>query len=454
MKRWAGLFFVLFILVSGCVQASERPDGKPNGQDNNNQSQAANEQEEVQLTYFSRYPEMEKTNQRLIDAFEEKNPHIQIELKSYAPLSYWSKISAMAAAGSAPDVFDMNSDFVDEWASKGFLYNLQDFVDNDINKEDYFTSVFDAVRYPDKETGDMYAFPYAWVTTVLYYNKDMFDEAGLEYPTKEWTWDEFLHAAQTLTLDTNNDGRTDQYGFWLYGRYAHIEPWIYQNDGLILNNEKTEFAMDDNAREAVKFLTNLTAEHKVSPKPMEMQGTNQSDIFPLGTAAMWVDGSWNIENNRNIINGQFDWGISTVPRGNNWKEDVAYGWPDNIAIFNETDHPQEAWEFIKFMTGKERTVENYTGGQVPVFKEAAISDEWLEKDKLPDNKSIILEQGELVVRNSFTRNWAEWRGYGTAEGSGMNGEVDQILDGKKTFDEAMDSLEKYANEVLEQAYQN
>jgi multiple sugar transport system substrate-binding protein len=396
---------------------------------------------------------MEKTNQELIKEFESTHPNIKVELQSYEPSNYWPKLSAMAAAGKAPDVFDMSSGFIDEWAAKDLVYNLQGFVDRDLFEDDYYTSVFDAVRYPDKQSGDMFAFPYAWVTTVLYYNKNMFDEAGLEYPNNEWTWDEFLNAAQKLTLDENNDGQTDQYGFWFYGRYAQVEPWIYQNNGRILNEEKTEFAIDENAEEALQFLTDLTTKHKVSPRPKDVQGTNQQDIFPMGQAAMWVDGSWNIENNRNVVD-QFEWGMTTIPRGDNWKEDVTYGWPDNISIFNKTEHPEEAWEFIKFMTGKERSVENYEGGKVPIFKETAMSDEWLEKDKTPENKELILKQGERMGRNSYTRNWSEWRGYGAAEGSGMNGEIDQVLDGEKTFDEAMESLTKYANDVLESAYQN
>lgn len=456
MKKWTS-FSLIFLLIIGLLAACEQsPKQSTEGQvksENNHDQKETETSKEVNLTYFSWDPAMEKTNQQLIDQFEKTHPNIKVDLQSYEPSSYWPKISAMAAAGKAPDVFDMSSGFLDEWASKGLLYNLQDFVDKDLNKDDYFTSVFNAVRYPDKQTGDMYAFPYAWVTTVLYYNKNMFDEAGLDYPTKEWTWDDFLKSSQKLTLDKNSDGQTDQYGFWFYGRYAQIEPWIYQNDGRILNEDKTKFALDENGKETLQFLTDLTTKYKVSPKPKDMQGINQQDLFPTGKVAMWVDGSWNIANNRNIIKDQFDWGFTTVPRGEHRKEEATYGWPDNIAIYNKTEHPEEAWEFIKFMTGKERSVENYAGGKVPIFKDTAMSDEWLEKDKKPENKELILEQGKHMGRNSFTRNWSEWRGYGAAEGSGMNGEIDQVLDGVKSFDDAMESLTKYANEVLERANQ-
>ncbi|RDW15708.1 sugar ABC transporter substrate-binding protein [Oceanobacillus chungangensis] len=446
---------VLFVFVIGFLAAcgNNSDEGRADSAANagSKDDKEASASEAINLTYFSWDPSMEETNSALIEKFEEAHPGVTIELQSYEPTDYWPKVSAMAASGNAPDVLDMSSGYVDEWASKDLLLNLQEYIDADLNEADYFTDVFNAVRYPDKENGDMYAFPYAWVSTVLFYNKDMFDEAGLEYPTNEWTWDEFLNASQELTIDTNDDGNTDQYGFWFYGRYAQIEPWIYQNNGDILNEDKTEFVVDANGKEALKFLTDLTTEHKVSPRPKDVEGTNQQDLFPTGKVAMWVDGSWNIANNRDIIGDAFDWDIATVPRGNNWSEDVTYGWPDNIAISKTTKHADMAWEFVKFMTGEERSVEEFAGGKVPIYKATAESEAWLENDQKPANKSIILEQGELIGRNSYTPGWSEWRGYGAAEGSGMNGEIDQVLDGVKTFDEALESLTPYANDVLERA---
>jgi multiple sugar transport system substrate-binding protein len=404
--------------------------------------------EKVKLSYFSWDPSQEKILNELIQKFQQENPNIEVSMQNYKPADYWPKISAMAASGEMPDVFDMSSGFVDEWASKGLLYDLQKLVDRDIKKDDYFTSVFNAVRYPDKEKGNMHAFPYAWVTTVLYYNKDMFDKAQLAYPNDKWTWDDYLNAAKKLTIDTNNDGKPDQWGTWQYGRYAQIEPWLYQNNGDILNPDKTQFTINENGKETLQFLTNLTTKYKVSPTPKEMKGIKQEDIFPLGKAAMWVDGSFMIDNNRKVIGEKFKWGMTTVPKGPHFKDQVTYGWPDNLAIAKKTKHAEEAWKFIQFMTGKTRGADNYQGGKVPIYKPVALSKEWLESDKQPSNKDLILEQGKFVGRNSYTKSWSEWRGYGAAEGSGLNGELDQVFDGKKSLDDAISNVTKYSNEIL------
>lgn len=449
-RRLAGLLAIFMLMFfSACGQGDTTADKTPT---EGAQASQEDSDDAITLTYYHWNPATDHLIQDMVEKFEQKHPHITIETQSYEPSDYWSKLSAMAASGNLPDVFDMSSGYVEEWTANGLLYNLQDFVERDLNMDDYYENLFDTFRYPD-EDGDIYSVPYAWVTTVLYYNKDMFDEAGLDYPHEAWTWDDFLAAAKELTKDTNGDGQIDQWGFWVYGRYAQIEGWIYQNDGDILNDDKTRFEPDDNAIEALQFLTDLTTVHEVSPKPQATEGEEQGDLFPLQRVAMWVDGSFNIENIRDVSEGAFEFGINQIPRGPSWKEDVAYGWPDNIAIAKTTEYTEEAWEFIKFMIGEERTVEDYSGGKVPVYRATAESEAWLERDQQPANKEVILELGERIGPTSFTKNWSEWRGYGAAEGSGMNGELDQVFDGVKSLDEAIESMTQYANDVLERAYE-
>ena len=95
-----------------------------------------------------------------------------------------TELRALNTAGDMPDVFWMSSGFVDEFAADGLLLNMQPFVDDNINPDDYFTAAFAAGRSPNKVDSDMYSFPLRLVETVLYYNIDMFDAAGLEYPNQ------------------------------------------------------------------------------------------------------------------------------------------------------------------------------------------------------------------------------------------------------------------------------
>lgn len=409
--------------------------------------------QDVTLRYFMWDPSFEETEQEMVDICAAELG-INVEMEVIGTPDYWTNMQAQAASGNLPDVFNMSSGFVDEWMADGLLLNLQEYIDRDImpNADDYFISLLDIARYPNKTDGDAHAFPFAFVETVLFYNQDAFDAAGLEYPSEDgWTWDEFLTAAEALTVDENDDGVVEQYGFWFYGRYAHIESWVYNNNGRLLNEARDAFAPDENAVDALTFLTSLVTEHGVAPPPSEMEGIRQQDVFPLGMAAMWVDGAWNIENNRSQLEGtDTRWAIAPVPMGPAAEEPTAYGWPDLMAVAATTEYPDESWDFINCMTGPQRTVERTFPGKIPIYKPTANSETWLEEDQMPPNKAFLLEWADYAGPTSFTPGWGEWRGY--VGGAGLEGQIDAVLEGEITLEEALEATAQTASEVLSRFY--
>lgn len=431
-------------------EAAEEPAAEEEEAEEAAEEEEAEEEaaEEVSLTYYMWDPSFEETEQQMVDKYMEANPNVTVELNTIGTPDYWTRLEALAAADDLPCVYNMSAGFVDQWISDGLLLDIQEYVDRDINPDDYFTGVFDVVR--NKETGNMHAFPFAFVETVLYYNQDAFDEAGVPYPEAGWTWDEFLDAAQQLTIDEGDDGVVDQYGFWFYGRYAHIESWVYQNDGRLLNDDKTRFEPDENAVEALSFLTSLIHEHGVAPEPAEMEGIRQQDVFPQGLTAMWVDGAWNIQNNRDIVDGSFNWAVAPIPRGPQATEGTAYGWPDSMAIASTCENPDVAWDFINFMTGPERTIDLTFGGKIPIYQPVALSDQFLEADQQPPNKGFLLEWAENTGPTSFTPGWGEWRGY--TDGAGLEGQLDAVFNGDTDLDTALQNATEHANGVLQRFY--
>ena len=360
-----------------------------------------------------------------------------------------AELRALNTAGELPDVFWMSSGFVDEFAADGLLYNIQEFVDRDImpQADNYFVGSFDAGRYPSKSDGDMYAFPWRFVETILYYNVDAFDAAGIDYPSEDgWTWDEFLAAAEALTLDNEDDGLIDQYGYYFFGRYAHIESWVYQNGGRLLAEDRTTLDPNAEAIETFEFLNALISEHGVAAPPAELEGV--PDIFANGLAAMWVDGIWAVSGLRDTATS--NWAVAPVPRGPNWTEDTAFGWSDMISIGESTEHPEESWALIECLTGELRSVELVGGGTVPVYRPTALGDDWLEADQLPANKGFILDWAQNIGPTSFTPGWGEWRGY--TDGAGLQGQLDEAFNGNQTIEEAVAAATEFANGVLARFY--
>ncbi len=405
--------------------------------------------QDVTVRYFMWDPSFEDTERQMADICAAELG-INVEMEVIGTPDYWTRLNAMAAADDLPDVFTMSSGFVAQWYMDGLLLNLQDYIERDImpEAEDYFTGQLEVATFE----GDAYAFPFAFVETVLFYNQDAFDAAGLEYPSEDgWTWDDFLAAAQALTIDEGEDGIVDQYGYWAYGRYAHIESWVYQNGGRFLDETRTRFAPNEQAVEALAFLESLISEHGVAPAPAEMEGIRQQDVFPLGLAAMWVDGAWNISNNRDQLAGMDTrWAVAPLPRGPQWVEDEAYGWPDLMAISPSSANPDMAWAFVDCMTGPLRTVELTFPGKIPIYRPTAESDTWLELDQMPPNKEFLLDWATFTGPTSFTPGWGEWRGY--TDGAGLEGQLNAVFNGTKSLDDALAEVTTFANGVLERYY--
>ncbi len=394
--------------------------------------------QDVTLSYMMWDPSQLEVEQATILEFEAANPGVKVETSAMPPKDYWPKLSALAAAGDLPDVFAMSSGFVKGWAAAGNLADL-----TAVTADSDLTAYYAGALEPGMFDGKMVAFPQNWVAPVMYYNRDMFDAAGISYPTDSWTYDDFLAAAKALTTG-------DQWGFWLYGRYAHVDTWTFRNGGRYLNADETKIELNQEAKNTLKFLADLVLEHKVAPMPQEMEGIRQQDVFPMGMAAMWVDGSWNIDNVRKVADPDMNWGIAQVPLGPDATANTAaaYAWADMLSVADTSDNKDLAWKFIQHMVGEGRTADDFPGGKVPAFRAIAESEEWLESDQKPDNKGLILEIGAQNVYTGFSDNWGAWRGYAAEKTAGMNGEIDQVLNGRKSLDDAIEGFTSYGNEVL------
>ncbi|MHB0896368.1 MAG: ABC transporter substrate-binding protein [Spirochaetales bacterium] len=407
--------------------------------------------EETVLQWWSWDVELKAKNEAIIKKFEAQNPGVKIELTTLSTSEYWTKIRLLGNQKKLPDVFEMSSGYIEEWARDKLLLDLGPFINSSFNKNDYYMSVFDAGKDIAGQ-GKYYALPFALVTTVLFYNMDMFDKAGLAYPNSKWTWDDFRNAARKLTIDKNKDGIIDQWGFWFYGRYAQIEPWIFANDGELLDKATMSYKPDAKAIEAMRFLTDLVLKDKSAPSKKAMSAYRQQDVFPQGVSAMWVDGSWNIDNNRTVADKNMRWGIADIPAGPSGTRKYVNGWPDYVALSPYTKNTDLAWKFAKFISGEGLSLDMYMAGKIPTFKKLAESAEFLQKGKLPPNMDLLLNQSAKTMKTSFSLGWSEWRGYGAAESVGLNGIIDAVIDGEMSFDASLKAADQNINKILQRYY--
>jgi len=149
--------------------------------------------------------------QAVVDDFHKANPNITVKVDVSDWDSYWTKLNTLIAGGTPPDVFAMDAPLFMDWQNRGALLNLQPYIDAD---PAFLSGIYPQTLSAYKTADGYYGLPRDFQTIVLFYNKDMFDAAGVEYPTSDWTYDDMLAAAKKLTLDKDNDGKIDQYGIW------------------------------------------------------------------------------------------------------------------------------------------------------------------------------------------------------------------------------------------------
>lgn len=407
---------------------------------------------EITLEWWTWDPSMVDQNKEIIAKFEAANPGVKINNTMVGTKEYWTKIRIQANQNKLPDVYTMSSGYVEEWAKAGLMYNLDEFVKKDNTFSVFYKSIFDTSK-SISGTDSYYAIPFALVTTVLYYNKDAFDAAGVAYPTNDWTWNDFRSAAKKLTIDKNKDGKIDQWGFWFYGRYAHIEPWVYANNGTLINRTTMRFEPNKQALDAMKMLTDLVLVDKVAPPQKDMSSFQQQDVFPQGVAAMWVDGSWFVDTLRKNVGDSMHWGIVRVPSGPSGSNKVTYGWPDSYAIAPNTKNPEMAWKFARYVAGEGLGLDVYMAGKIPSAKKLAEDPMFADSKQQPGaDMNLLIDQASGAMTTSYTQGWGEWRGYGGAETLGLNGAIDAINNGQLSFDAAIKKATDTANAVLARYY--
>ncbi len=238
-------------------------------------------------------------------------PGAEVDLQVQPWGQYWDLLTTNAAGGELPDVFNMSQDRFRFYAENGVLLDLQPYFDQyGVDTTLWGTGLVDPYRWG--EAGDLYAAPVNWDTIAIFYNKEMFDAAGLEYPTADWTRDDFAAAARALT-----DPENDVYGAAVYAEYQAGYPnWIAATGVTpVVDADRTMCTLTEpGSLEALNFLKGLYDEG-VMPSVSIMGGTSADDAFNFwasGKVAMITGGSWKLS--QAVDEVTFDWDVVQLPK--------------------------------------------------------------------------------------------------------------------------------------------
>ncbi len=297
-------------------------------------------------------------NYEVIEAFHAAQDDIRIEVQHAPWGSYFDRIQTQMAGGTAPDVMFLNN--IPSYASRGVLAPLDEWIERDgFDTSTYLDGLLAVFSYD----GQSFGFARDNDTNVLYFNKDLFDAAGMAYPSADWRWDDIREAAQALTV-RDDRGRATQYGLALEkNRYPQ---WVYQNGGALFDDPlaPTEFLMDSpEGVEAIQFIADMILDDGSVPSFDAMaQLGSTTELFSTGRVAMVMTNAARIPT---FMDAAFAWDVAPLPAGPTGIRANTLGGAGYV-ISSTSQHPEEAWTFLQFLAGTEgQSIFASTGVAVP-----------------------------------------------------------------------------------------
>jgi len=371
--------------------------------------------------------------------WQKSHPEIMVKLDHTPYRGYVDKLLTRIAGRSAPDIICTEVDLFVTFQSKDVLLDLTPYVKSDpeFDLKQFYPEIINRFTV----NGKLYAIPRDTAPfACVYYNKKLFDEAGLSYPKDDWNMDDLLDKARKLTK-TDKDGRVIQYGF-----YAWAWPnFVYAFGGSIVDNvrDPSRCTLDSAGSIAgLKFYTDLINKYKVHPTSTAMTNLAMGvqGMFMTGRLAMFSSGIWETPGLRKAAD--LDWDVALFPKGPGGIRAFGTG-GSGYCILKETKNPKAAFEVIKALAGRSgQTKLADTGLAQPAIKDIAGSEHWALDNKKPKNKSMLDEAMKYVIYEPFHPAWRE------AKELYINPELDMVFSGKKSVEDAVKSFTVKVNGLL------
>ncbi|MET3193544.1 sugar ABC transporter substrate-binding protein [Bacillus sp. OAE603] len=411
MKKWLIMILTLGLGLLGLAGCSSSDETSSDGK--------------VEITYGFWDKKQVPAIEEIIKLFNEKNPDIKVktELTPYA--QYFQKLETAATGGALPDVLWMNGPHVVQYAKGKVILPLSDMAKkDDYSFDNYPKSLIDLYTVDE----EVYGIPKDFDTTGLWYNKKIFDEAGVPYPDDTWDWNKLKEVATKLT---NKDK-----GIWGYaalmGNQGGYYDFIWQNGGHIISEDGKSVGFDQpEAIEALKYNISFI-EDGLSPTQAQMTETAASELFSSGKIAMMFDGPWMVpEYKKNP-----DLNVAVVPKGK--QRAVAIHGLSNVIAAN-TKHKEAAWKFVQFLGSKEAAeVYAKTGTVIPAYN--GTQDAWLQS--VPNlNLKAFIDGVDYSVPLPSVENTGEIWQYETDI-------LKKAWSEEESVEDAVKELTKKANEAL------
>ena len=419
MKRFprmmaAALAMTLLLSITGCGSA----DGK------------------THLTFQIWDVAQRESMEAICDAYTAQHPDVEIEVQVTNWTEYWTKLEAAAESNTMPDIFWMHTNQILYYADFGMLADVTDlYADEDPN---YYQNHFSEISIGNASGSDgrLYGVPKDKDNLVLVYNKEMFDAAGVAYPTDQWTWDDMTDASQKIYDKTGKYGfmayNDDQMGYWSF---------VYQAGGCILTEDKTRAGFDQPAtRRGMEFYVGLQ-DYDWCPKQAYFAETAPGTAFFSEIGSMYVEGNWELMNKCvSFPNMAGKWDIAPMPMCPDPASGDGRATISNGLCYSTAAHGKTrdiALDVIKFFGTEEAqllassygaAISAYNGTEQPYF-------DAFDKAGYDINVEVLMDQFAYGVQNVNNAAKPKWK-------SPVLDELNKVYSGQQSLDSALDNMQK------------
>jgi multiple sugar transport system substrate-binding protein len=373
--------------------------------------------------------------------FMEQNPTIKVNYQPVPGAQYPQKLLTMLAGNAAPDVFFLGATEYRSFQERNVLLDLTAQFELEMSLSDFITSSADIMSID----GKIFGVSSCTVSPVLYYNKDVFDKANISYPpsdpAKAWSWDEFRDVARKLTIKDGD--KVTQYGAFGLENFYMTSAEILSNGGTLFNADGTQMAINTpQANQVMQSILDLRTKDEVSPtaKTLESVGMKANQMLQTGKVAMVVDGSWALQE---LAQMDFPVGVAALP---NFQKSTTHGQAHVHAASANTDHPEEAWKLIQFLSSEEYQIGLISEGlwmpnRRSLYTEEGIA-KWYNADVHPEGfKDLVMffAEAEAYPFTLITENKVI---------DIINEETDKLWYSDQSVDDTLKNIETRSNAEL------
>ena len=333
-------------------------------------------EEAVEITYanFNASGGNEETLQKMYEAFHEEYPNITVNIETIGYDDYFTQMQTRVAGGTAPDCYELNIENFAAYANKGVLAEL-----TGIDTSGYNATALNAFSV----NGKQYGVPGNFSNVVLIYNKDLFDQAGVSYPTDDWTWDDAMDACEKISALGD-----DIYGIYQPITFNEFFKVAAQYGGGVLNADKTEFTINSEENlKAVTMMISKVTDTNVQPTEAQMGGMGDWDLFESGRLGMIPTGIWAFNTFADACD--FNWDICVEPGGT---QKATHFFSNALVVNADSDKKEAAATWINWLASSDTSAQMRidAGWDLPAISNEEVLSGYLKLTP-PENRQAVFD---------------------------------------------------------------